>query len=48
MKLIAERIGKEKGFGIIIDTAALTTVYIDDDIDLTDEVLSALVRGVED
>ncbi len=48
VKLIAERIGKEKGFGIIIDTAALTTVYIDDDIDLTDEVLSALVRGVED
>jgi Skp family chaperone for outer membrane proteins len=48
VKLIAERIGKEQGFGIIIDTAALTTVYIDDEIDLTDSVLSALVRGVEE
>jgi len=48
VKLIAERIGKEQGFGIIIDTAALTTVYIDADIDLTDRVLSALVRGVEE
>jgi len=48
VKLIAERVGKEEGFGIIIDTAALTTVYIDSDVDLTDRVLSALVRGVED
>ncbi len=48
VKLIAERVGKEEGYGIIIDTAALTTVYIDDDIDLTDRVLAALVRGVED
>ena len=48
VKLIAERVGKEEGFGIIIDTAALTTVYIDADVDLTDRVLAALVRGVED
>lgn len=48
VKLIAERVGKEEGFGIIIDTAALTTVYIDDEVDLTDRVLAALVRGVED
>ena len=48
VKLIAERVGKEEGFGIIIDTAALTTVYIDPDVDLTDRVLAALVRGVEE
>lgn len=48
VKLIAERVGKEEGFGIIIDTAALTTVYIDPDVDLTDRVLSSLVRGVEE
>ncbi len=48
VKLIAERVGKEEGFGIIIDTAALTTVYIDDEVDLTDRVLAALVRGVDD
>jgi Skp family chaperone for outer membrane proteins len=48
VKLIAERVGKEEGFGIIIDTAALTTVYIDPDVDLTDRVLQALVRGVEE
>ncbi len=44
---IAERIGKEEGWGIIIDSAALTTVYIDDGIDLTDKVLAALVSGGE-
>ncbi|MBU0741680.1 OmpH family outer membrane protein [bacterium] len=48
VKLIAERVGKEEGFGIIIDTAALTTVYIDPEVDLTDRILSALVRGVEE
>ncbi|MBC8423474.1 OmpH family outer membrane protein [bacterium] len=48
VKLIAERVGKEEGFGIIIDTAALTTVYIDPDVDLTDRILAALVRGVEE
>jgi Skp family chaperone for outer membrane proteins len=45
VKLIAERIGKEQGYGIIVDAASLTTLYIDADIDLTDEVLQALVSG---
>ena len=48
VKLIAERVGKEEGFGIIVDTAALTTVYIDPDVDLTDRVLATLMRGVEE
>lgn len=48
VKLIVERIGKEEGYGLIIDTASLTTVYLDPDVDLTDRVLEALVRGVEE
>jgi len=42
---IVERIGKEKGYGIVIDSAALAVLYIDSDYDLTNEVLAALVRG---
>ena len=47
VKLIAERIGKEQGYGIIVDAASLTTLYIDADVDLTDEVLQALVSGTD-
>ncbi len=47
VKTITERIGKEEGWGIIIDSAALTTIYVDDAVDLTDKVLSALVSGGE-
>jgi outer membrane protein len=47
VRTIAERIGKEEGFGIIIDSAALTVLYIDSSVDLTDKVLTALVRGGE-
>ncbi|MBK9303217.1 MAG: OmpH family outer membrane protein [bacterium] len=47
VKLIAERIGKEQGYGIIVDAASLTTLYIDAEVDLTDEVLQALVSGTE-
>jgi Skp family chaperone for outer membrane proteins len=47
VKLIAERIGKEQGYGIIVDAASLTTLYIDAEVDLTDEVLAALVSGSE-
>ncbi|MBK6898081.1 MAG: OmpH family outer membrane protein [bacterium] len=47
VKLIAERIGKEQGYGIIVDAASLTTLYIDAEVDLTDEVLQALVSGSE-
>ena len=48
VKLIVERIGKEEGYGLIVDTASLTTVYLDPEVDLTDRVLQALVRGVEE
>ncbi|MCP4145775.1 MAG: OmpH family outer membrane protein [bacterium] len=48
IKLIAERIGKENGYGIIVDAAALTTIYIDPDVDLTDDILTALVKGVDE
>jgi Skp family chaperone for outer membrane proteins len=45
IKTIVERIGKEKNYGVIIDSAALAVLYIDSDYDLTNEVLSALARG---
>jgi len=45
VKLIAERIGKEEGYGLIVDSSSMTTVYIDKSIDLTDKILEALVKG---
>lgn len=48
VRTIAERLGKEEGFGMIIDSTALAVLYIDDSVDLTDEVLAALVRGGDD
>jgi outer membrane protein len=45
IKTIVERIGKEKGYGVIVDSAALAVLYIDADYDLTNEVLAALARG---
>jgi Skp family chaperone for outer membrane proteins len=48
VKTVAERIGKESGFGIVIDSAAFTVLYIDPDVDLTNEVLAALARGDRD
>jgi outer membrane protein len=45
VKTIAERIGKEEGFGIIIDSAAFTVLYLDDTMDMTNRVLQALARG---
>ena len=47
VKTIVERIGKEKDFGLIIDSAALTVLYIDADFDLTNDVLAGLARGDE-
>ncbi len=44
---IVERIGKEKGIGIVVDSSALAVIYINPDYDLTDEVLAALARGKE-
>ena len=45
VKTIVDRIGKERDFGLIVDSAALTVLYLDADYDLTDEVLTALARG---
>jgi Skp family chaperone for outer membrane proteins len=45
IKTIVERIGKEKNYGLIVDSAALAVLYIDADYDLTNEVLAALARG---
>jgi len=44
---IVERLGKEKGFGLIIDRATLNVLYLDEDFDLTNDVLSALAKGEE-
>jgi outer membrane protein len=48
VKLIVDRIGKEEGYGIVIDAAGLTVLYLDADVDLTDKVIETLVRGVEE
>jgi len=45
VKTIVERIGKEKSYGLVVDSAALAVLYIDGDYDLTDDVLAALARG---
>lgn len=45
VRTIAERLGKEEGFALILDSASLTTVFIDPSVDLTDKVLAALVSG---
>ena len=42
---IVERLGKERKFGLIVDSAALGVLYIESDFDLTDEVLLALAKG---
>lgn len=47
IKLIVERLGKEQGYGIVVDSAALAVLYIDSDYDLTNSVLAALARGDE-
>ena len=48
VKLIVDRIGKEEGYGIVIDAAGLTVLFLDPDVDLTDKVIETLVRGVEE
>jgi Skp family chaperone for outer membrane proteins len=45
IKTIVERVGKEEGYGLIVDSAALAVVYVDPDFDLTNDVLAALARG---
>jgi Skp family chaperone for outer membrane proteins len=45
VKTIVERIGKEKGYGLIVDSSTLSVMFKDDDFDLTNDVLAALARG---
>lgn len=45
VRTIVERLGKEGGYGIVVDSASMAVLYIDPDYDLTDEVLTALARG---
>ena len=45
IKTIVERVGKEEGYGLIIDSASLAVLYVDPDYDLTNDVLAALARG---
>lgn len=45
IKILAENIGRDEGFGIIIDSSAMAVLYLDPDVDLTGKVLTALVSG---
>ena len=45
VRTIAERLGKELGYALILDRSAVPVVYSDSSIDLTDKVLAALVSG---
>ncbi|MFN2371347.1 MAG: OmpH family outer membrane protein [Candidatus Krumholzibacteriia bacterium] len=45
VRTIVERLGKERGYGIVVDSASMAVLYIDSDYDLTDDVLAALARG---
>lgn len=47
IKTIVERIGKEKKYGLVIDSAALAVLFLDPAYDLTNEVLAALARGTD-
>lgn len=47
IKTIVERLGKEGGYGLIVDSAALSVLFLDPDYDLTNEVLAALAKGAE-
>jgi len=45
VKTIVDRIGKEQGYGLIVDSSTLSVMFKDDDFDLTNDVLAALARG---
>ena len=47
VKTIVERLGKEKKFGLIVDSAALGVLFVESEFDLTDDVLLALAKGGE-
>jgi Skp family chaperone for outer membrane proteins len=45
---IAERIAKEDDYALVIDVSAMAVLYVDSDVDITDQVLAALARGDDD
>lgn len=45
VKTIVERLGKERNYGLILDSAAISVLYVNPEFDLTNDVLQALVRG---
>jgi outer membrane protein len=45
---IAERIAKEKDYALIVDVSSMAVLYVDPDVDITDDVLAALARGDDD
>lgn len=45
VKTIVERLGKERNYGLILDSAAVSVLYVNPEFDLTNDVLQALVRG---
>jgi len=45
VKTIVERLGKERNYGLIIDSAAISVLYVNPEFDLTNDVMQALVRG---
>jgi Skp family chaperone for outer membrane proteins len=45
IKTIVERLGKERNYGLILDSAAVSVLYVNPEFDLTNDVLQALVRG---
>jgi Skp family chaperone for outer membrane proteins len=45
VKTIVERLGKERNYGLIVDSAAISVLYVNPEFDLTNDVMQALVRG---
>ncbi len=45
VKTIVERLAKERGLGMVVDSAAMTVLYVDPQLEITNDVLQALVRG---
>jgi Skp family chaperone for outer membrane proteins len=45
IKTIVERLGKERNYGLILDSAAISVLYVNPEFDLTNDVMQALVRG---
>lgn len=45
VKTIVERLGKERNYGLILDSAAVSVLYVNPEFDLTNDVLQALVKG---